>query len=463
MIAMAIGPKGGGRYLLGLHQCSHPRLWTQQHERLFQVIASRLADAVSNVMMLQGFREMERKLEEAQRISHIGYWDRDVETNLINLSDETYRIFGLNPGESCIDFPQQHDLIHPEDREMVLETEAAALAGGARYELEYRVVRPNGEVRVVHSQGDVTKDNSGRPQRISGTVQDVTAQRMRERERKELRRQLRQANKMAMIGRLAAGIAHDVNHTVGSILRATELAQKVLSEEEVARRHIDAIRQDATRAKILVDRVLAFRCTELHERGPVHVQSQVEEALAVLAASLPPHIHVQKQLDAGDVRVIGNAAGLHEAVISLCSNAVHGVKHASVVKVLLDREQLDTRRALSHGTLSPGVYVRLLVTDIGHGPSPAAFEALSDSPPTVNGLGEQAGPGFSLVQDIVADFGGAIDLETHAGLGTTYTIWLPVEKTAADRGSVQQDEFAVEHAASSSQDNQLLRHNLGQQ
>jgi len=281
MIAIAVGAKGGGRYLLGLHQCSYPRLWTQQEERLFQEIASRLADAVGNAMMLQRLREIERKLEEAQRINHIGYWDRDLETNRISWSDETYRIFGLTPHERSIDFALLQELIHPQDREIMLETSAATLAGGARYELEYRVVRPNGEVRIVHSQGDVTRDKSGRPQRMTGTLQDVTAQRLRERQRREVQQQLRQAAEMAKSGRVAA---QQLDLIIGAILDATELTEKALPEKESARRHVDEIKHMATRGKAMLERILAFDCTHTSERAAGQARSVAEDRLAKYAS-----------------------------------------------------------------------------------------------------------------------------------------------------------------------------------
>ena len=70
-------------YLFGLHQCSYPRVWTAQEERLFQEIGRRLADALTSLLMLRSLRESERKLEEAQRLAHVGYWERDLETDRI--------------------------------------------------------------------------------------------------------------------------------------------------------------------------------------------------------------------------------------------------------------------------------------------------------------------------------------------------------------------------------------------
>ena len=173
-IGMAIYPKLGKPYMLGLHQCSYPRVWTSQEERLFQEIGRRLEDALTSLLMFRNQGESERKLEEAQSLAHVGYWERDTDTDLITWSDETYRIFGLSPQERILNLAQLPELVHPEDKQIVVKAVAEALQGGPRYDVEYRVVRPNGEVRFVHSQGDVMWDESGRPRRMFGSVQDIT-------------------------------------------------------------------------------------------------------------------------------------------------------------------------------------------------------------------------------------------------------------------------------------------------
>ena len=125
---------------------------------------------------------MEARLEEAQRIAHFGWWERDFKTNRVLLSDALCRIFGVEPAE----MPEWHQrwlkLIHPEDRPRVAEAAAAALRRGPRYDVEYRVVRPDGAVRIVHSRGNVTWDETGKPLRQFGILQDITELRLAEQE-----------------------------------------------------------------------------------------------------------------------------------------------------------------------------------------------------------------------------------------------------------------------------------------
>src|SRR5215471_12785382 len=173
-LVMALYPKGDQPYMFGLSQCAYARVWTPQEERLFQEIGRRLEDALTSLLMLRALRDNERKLEEAQRLAHVGYWERDPETDLITWSDETYRIFGLQPQAQILTLAQLPELIHPEDQQRMVQAVAEALRSGRRYDVEYRVVRPTGEVRIVHSQGDVMRDEAGRPRRMFGTVQDIT-------------------------------------------------------------------------------------------------------------------------------------------------------------------------------------------------------------------------------------------------------------------------------------------------
>src|SRR5882672_1325525 len=173
-MVMALYPKGDQPYMFGLSQCSYPRMWAPQEERLFQEIGRRLEDALTSLLLFRTLGESERRLQEAQRISHVGYWERDLATNRYTWSDENYRIFGLRPQERLLSFDEVQELLHPADRQMRAAAVAEALRGGPRYDVEYRVVRPNGEVRFVRSVGDVVRDESGRPRRVFGTVQDIT-------------------------------------------------------------------------------------------------------------------------------------------------------------------------------------------------------------------------------------------------------------------------------------------------
>jgi signal transduction histidine kinase/ActR/RegA family two-component response regulator len=254
-----------------------------------------------------------------------------------------------------------------------------------------------------------------------------------ERERRELEeqsRRLRQAAKMEAIGRVAAAIAHDFNNILGAILGHGDLAQLKISKHSPVRRHVDEAMRAAARGKGLVERILAFSRREQNARAPVQVQAVVEEALALLGPSAGQEVRLEQVLDAADAAVIGDATQLHQAVMNLCTNAIHAIEQRGVVTVRLARARVDRHLALSHGTLAMGDYVRLAVSDTGAGIAPAALERLFEPFFTTKGSGKGTGLGLSLVHAIVADLGGAIDVATEVGLGTTFAIWLPAASDA---------------------------------
>ena len=172
-IAVALYPKGDQPYMFGLSQCAYPRVWTTPEAQLFEEIGRRLADALTSLLIVRRLRESERRLEEAQRLAHVGYWERDLETDVAVWSDETYRIFGLSPQERIVSLTELCELVHPDDRRLFMAA-VTALRGGQPYDLEYRVLRHNGDVRFIHARGDLRADDAGRARRMFGTVQDIT-------------------------------------------------------------------------------------------------------------------------------------------------------------------------------------------------------------------------------------------------------------------------------------------------
>src|SRR5580704_11986693 len=143
-------------------------------------------------------QESTARLEEAQRITHVGYWERDLVTSRITWSDETYRIYGLQPHPLDLDTLRQK--VHPEDWEFVSRALKDALAGGPRYNVEYRILRPTGELRTVHSEGDVKRDASGCPYQMFGTVQDITDRKRAEEQLQRSQFYLSEGQRLARMG-----------------------------------------------------------------------------------------------------------------------------------------------------------------------------------------------------------------------------------------------------------------------
>ena len=331
--------------------------------------------------------------------------------------------------------------IHPDDRPR-LETAVRDHFEGRTdtYDVEYRVRHPDGEWHWLQARGRCMRDASGKVHRFVGSAIDVTARKNAEAEKDRLEIQLRQSQKMEAMGTLAGGIAHDFNNILGAILGYGELAQKASAEGSVVRRYLDNVMHAGGRAKALVERILAFSRSGMGERGPINVQGVIEETLELLAASLPPGVSLTKRLEAGDAAIVGDATQLHQVAMNLCTNALQAMKNGGVLEVALDRVDVAQSRTLSHGNLAPGTYVRLSVSDTGSGIRPDVLDRMFDPFFTTRSTAEGTGLGLSLVHGIVADLGGAIDVHTTVGRGTTFTIWLPT----AGEVSLRSAEVAAE-------------------
>jgi two-component system cell cycle sensor histidine kinase/response regulator CckA len=148
-------------------------------------------DVTERVRAEAALREITRTLNEAQRIAHIGHWIHDLDTGRITTSDETYRIFGLAPQKDLHTWEAWQEHIHPEDRHIRAVAIAEALEEGTHYNAEYRVIRPNGEIRRVHSQGEIERDESGRPRCVFGIIRDITEHRRAEEARRAAEQRLK--------------------------------------------------------------------------------------------------------------------------------------------------------------------------------------------------------------------------------------------------------------------------------
>jgi signal transduction histidine kinase/CheY-like chemotaxis protein len=317
--------------------------------------------------------------------------------------------------------------IHPDDEAGMHAAARDHLEGRTdHYEAEYRVRHPDGQWHWLQARGRCVRDSSGKVLRFVGSAIDITARKNAEAEKEHLEIQLRQSQKLEAMGTLAGGIAHDFNNILGAILGYGELAQKAAPEGGVVRRYLDNVMHAGGRAKALVERILAFSRSGVGERGPINVQAVIEETLELLAASLTPGVRLHSRLEAGDAAIMGDATQLHQVAMNLCTNALHAMQDGGVLEVALERTDVAQARELSHGSLAPAAYVRLTVSDTGSGIPPQVLDRIFDPFFTTKGVGEGTGLGLSLVHGIVADLGGAIDVRTTVGGGTTFAIWLPI-------------------------------------
>src|SRR5206468_3657448 len=229
-------------------------------------------------------------LEKAQEVAHIGSWVAELDaSDALGWSAETYRIFGRERGP----FPSTSEaffgLVHEDDREAVRQASVAAQAGTRSYDIDHRIVRGDGTIRWVHEKADVLRDAKGVAVRMVGTVQDIT-------DRRQLEDQLRQAQKMEAIGRLAGGIAHDLNNALTAIAGYAELALGEVPAGHAARADVEEIRKAAERAGPVTRQLLAFSRKQLLEPRVFNLNETVVNIARLLTRLLGLDVHVETRL-----------------------------------------------------------------------------------------------------------------------------------------------------------------------
>jgi PAS domain S-box-containing protein len=418
VIAMAVRPKIDKPYLFGLHQCSHPRIWTAQEERLFRAIGRRLADALTMLLMLRDLRESQARLEAAQRVAQIGYWDRNFDADRVTWSDEAYRIFGLTPQEREITYAVLSELIHPEDRAMVGRELAEALRGGPRYDVEYRVIRPDGERRIVHSQGDLMKDAAGRPGRIFGTVQDITERKRAEDELRDAQMELAHVNRIAIMGQISASIAHEINQPVAAILISAETGLRWLSRAEPdtaeVREALTRIAKDAGRTGDIIARIRALTKRAVSQKDRLDLNEIILEVIALARSEIQRNgVSLRTQLAKSLPLVRGDRIQLQQVILNFFVNAMEAMSEVS-----------EDSRELHISTEEDGADgVLLAVRDSGPGVPPESFERLFEAFYTTKSAG--MGMGLSICRSIVEAHGGKIWARANAPKGAIFQFTLP--------------------------------------
>lgn len=400
--------------------------------------AIRWAGSVTDIDVQKRTEDALRRSEERYQLavegSNEGLWDWDLTTDLLFLSPRAQRLTFLEPGEPLRPRDEwiARTTYHPDDLPAVRRAIVEHLRGATpHFAVEYRLQHHSGAWHWYRQRGVALRDANGKPYRMAGSMEDISARKNAEAERDRLELQLRQAQKLEAIGTLAGGIAHDFNNILAAILGYGELAQKDATEGTPLRRHVDAALSAGQRAKSLVERILAFSRSGMGERVPVHVQAVVGEALDVVAASMPPGVRLDAKLAAGDAGILGDPVQLHQVVLNLCANAMQAMKSEGVLTVAAETVELETPLAVATSTLPPGRYVRVVVGDTGTGIAPHLLERIFDPFFTTKEVGVGTGLGLSLVHGIVTDLGGGIGVESRVGEGAVFTVWLPWQSYVA--------------------------------
>jgi PAS domain S-box-containing protein len=418
------------------------RAFTDQHESVLVRLAAQAAIAIRNAQILEAeqiargtaerlvraLRESQDRFQFVARATNDAVWDWDLVNDSLWWNEGVNTLFGYTPEQVGPDIAWWYETIHPDDRDRVKSDINAAVERGAEsWSAEYRYRRADGTYANVYDRGYVLHDGDGRPTRMIGAMMDIT-------QRFELEEELRQAQKMEAVGRLAGGVAHDFNNLLTIITGRTHLVLGRLKADDPVRRSVEVIQKTADRAAGLTRQLLAFSRKQVLQRKVLDLNTMVADVSTMLRRLIGEDVDLLLTLGPGAGRVNADRAQLEQALMNLAVNARDAMPQGGTLGLETDHVRLGAAPPDRPDALPPGPYAVLRVMDTGTGMDAATQARIFEPFFTTKEPGKGTGLGLSMVHGIVRQHGGAIHVRSVVGGGTTFEIYLPQVQTAADTG-----------------------------
>ncbi len=367
--------------------------------------------------------EIGRVLERCAGVRGLGHWEWHSGSDEVLWCDQTRVMHGYSPDARAPGFEQYLTLIHPADRATVTEHLQQALANateGTTVDMEFRVVRPAGDVRSLHSHAQVVRQRDG-GLKFFGTNEDVT-------DRRRLEEKLRATQQMEALGLLAGGIAHDFNNLLVGILGNASLAHSELDATSPIAPMLRDIEHSAQRAADLTRQLLAYAGKGRFIVRPVDLAQLVHEMRALLGTAITRRATLEISAEYDQAWVQADATQLRQIIINLITNASDALSGEDGRIVLrADVRSLGADQLVpTHGqaSLAPGRYAVLEVSDTGRGMSARTLSRIFDPFFTTKDSGH--GLGLSATLGIIRGHGGIIQVDSTQGNGCMIRVVLPM-------------------------------------
>ena len=432
---IVVSLRSGGRTFgaLALGRSETPRAFRSAEYATVQVLARRVAVAVEGALLNQNLQEnlsqapaLTEVLAKWIRVFYAAWWGAavvDTEDQRIEAANPAFaRLHGYQEPADLVGRPFA-DLLPP-DRQVELE-QWRAYEGGSAYESEH-LRADDSLVPVLVSVTPLA--GQARTGSFVVTVQDLS-------DLKRTEERLRRAQRMEAVGRLAGGVAHEVNNMMTIILGFSDLLMRGEPAPGDQHREVDEIRKAAMRAAKITSQLLAFSRQQVLQPAELRINVVVEEMAPVLRLMLPANVRVETRLAALDTMVRADRSQLEQVLINLAFNARDAMASGGTIQLstALRRLDADTGRQLIGIPIPDGFYGLISVIDSGHGMDPSTLAHVFEPFFTTKPVGSGTGLGLSTVYGIIKQSGGYVWVDSTPGEGTTFTICLPVVSGAPDR------------------------------
>jgi len=384
---------------------------------LFDAKGNRVG-AIESIRDITDSKEMEEKYRNIFENALDGIYQATMEGRFLSANPAFARILGYDSPEELISGVEdiaQRIYVQPE-----LQSEYLRILeeNGVVQNYEAEFFRKDGSRIWGSLTARLVRDVDGRIRYLEGIAKDIT-------ERKSLEKQFFESQKIEAIGTLAGGIAHDFNNILGAIIGYTELAMGE-NQIELREQHLQEALKGAERAKNLVKQILTFSRQDHHEKKPVEMKFLLKEAMKFLRASIPTTIEITQQITNESCTIMADPTQMHQIIMNLCTNAAHAMKQTGgILKIELSIIELAKEEFPRHPDRKSGPYIKLIISDTGHGIDAAHIQRIFDPFFTTKSQEEGTGLGLSVVYGIVKAHGGMIDVYSEPGNGARFEVYLP--------------------------------------
>jgi two-component system, cell cycle sensor histidine kinase and response regulator CckA len=384
-------------------------------------------------------RASEERLKTVLAGADLGTWDWDVESGTLVFDARWASMVGYTVDELAPTFESWRRLVHPDDLPETTARLDAHMAGRSpQYESEFRLKHKDGHWVWVLDRGRVTqRDADGRPSRMSGTHLDITGSKAAHAEQHRLQDLLLQSQKLESVGRLAGGVAHDLNNMLTPILGHGELLAEDIPRGNPLRPNVEEIIQAAERSRDLVGQLLAFARKQTLELRLLDLNQVIRDLAGMIRRTLREDILIDHELGANLPGVRGDVVQLQQVILNLAVNAQDAMPDGGRLSVGTAVRHVDAANGQMDAA-PPGDYVVLTVSDTGTGMDDATQARVFEPFFTTKEQGRGTGLGLSTVFGIVKQHGGYVHVYSEPGLGSTFSVYFVAQARPVPDVTVQE-------------------------
>ncbi|HWI17501.1 MAG TPA: PAS domain-containing protein [Vicinamibacterales bacterium] len=386
-----------------------------------------MAESIAAREQAEGIlRNAEEQLQRAVSAGNVGLWDWNLETDEVYFSPEWKRQLGYADDEIDGHVDEWRSRLHPDDEAATVQAVKDYLANpDSVYDRTFRLRHKDGSYRSILARGQLIRDAAGRNLHLLGSHIDIT-------ERTQMETRLRLAQRMESVGRLAGGVAHDFNNLLVVINNCAELIVEGVAADTALLERALMIRRAGGRAAQLTQQLLAFSRQQALKPAILNLHNTVKEMAPMLRRLIGEDIVMTVTGDAELSSVSADPGQIDQVIMNLVVNARDAMPDGGQLDISLHNSRLDESHGNERLQVQPGPYVELRVADNGTGMSELTRERIFEPFYTTKEMGRGTGLGLPTVYGVVKQSGGYIFVDSVAGAGTTFHVYLPAVEGVPD-------------------------------